>query len=99
MLGFGNIGSRISRLIAAFGAKVIAVDGRAQAGEIATEVFPNDHIKDAVAKADGLMNIDLILMRVGYLLMISGEWKGNIMYLTIYSENLIKKIIKMICIL
>lgn len=52
VLGFGNIGSRIGRLIAAFGAKVIAVDGRAQAGEIATEVFPNDCIKDAVAKAD-----------------------------------------------
>jgi hypothetical protein len=39
VLGFGNIGSRIGKLIAAFGAKVIAVDGHAKAGEIASEVY------------------------------------------------------------
>lgn len=52
VLGFGNIGSRIGKLIAAFGAKVIAVDNYAVAGVIATEVFKNDCIKEAVAKAD-----------------------------------------------
>ena len=52
VLGFGNIGSRIGKLIAAFGAKVIAVDGHARAGEIAAEVFPNDQIKEAVKLAD-----------------------------------------------
>lgn len=52
VLGFGNIGSRIGKLIAAFGAKVIAVDGRAQVGEIASEVYKNEEIKTAVAKAD-----------------------------------------------
>lgn len=52
VLGFGNIGSRIGKLIAAFGAKLIAVDGHATAGEIAVEVFPNDQIKEAVKLAD-----------------------------------------------
>lgn len=52
VLGFGNIGSRIGKLIAAFGAKVIAVDGHARAGEIAEEVYKNDQVKDAIAKAD-----------------------------------------------
>ena len=42
VLGFGNIGSRIGKLIAAFGAKVIAVDGKAKAGEIASEVYKNE---------------------------------------------------------
>lgn len=52
VLGFGNIGSRIGKLIAAFGAKVIAVDDRAQAGDIATVVYKNEDIKIAVKKAD-----------------------------------------------
>lgn len=52
VLGFGNIGSRIGKLIAAFGAKVIAVDGHAKPGEIAEEVFPKTQIEDAIAKAD-----------------------------------------------
>lgn len=52
VLGFGNIGSRIGKLIAAFGAKVIAVDGHAKAGEIASEVYKNDQIEEAVDKAD-----------------------------------------------
>lgn len=52
VLGFGNIGSRIGKLIAAFGAKVIAVDGNARPGDIAEEIFPNHQVKDAVAGAD-----------------------------------------------
>lgn len=52
VLGFGNIGSRIGKLIAAFGAKVIAVDGQAQAGNVAAEIYKNEDIKEAVAKAD-----------------------------------------------
>lgn len=52
VLGFGNIGSRIGRLIAAFGAKVIAVDGHAKAGEIASEVYKNEDIKKAISKAN-----------------------------------------------
>lgn len=52
VLGFGNIGSRLGKLIDAFGAKVIAVDGKAKAGEIAEEVYKNDEIKEAVSKAD-----------------------------------------------
>ena len=52
VLGFGNIGSRIGKLIAAFGAKVIAVDGKAKAGGIASEVHRNEDIKEAVSKAD-----------------------------------------------
>ena len=52
ILGFGNIGSKIGKLIAAFGARVIAVDEKAKAGEIAAEVYKNDDIKEAVGKAD-----------------------------------------------
>lgn len=52
ILGFGNIGSRIGKLIAAFGAKVIAVDGHAKPGEIAEKVFPKNQIKDAITTAD-----------------------------------------------
>lgn len=55
VLGFGNIGSRIGKLIAAFGAKVIAVDGKAKAGEIASEVYKNDQIKKAVSMADAIV--------------------------------------------
>lgn len=52
ILGFGNIGSRVGKLIAAFGAKVIAVDDHAAAYGIASEVYKNEEIKDAVSKAD-----------------------------------------------
>lgn len=52
VLGFGNIGSRIGKLIAAFGAKVIAVDEKAEGGETVSEVYKNEDIKEAVAKAD-----------------------------------------------
>ena len=52
VLGFGNIGSRIGKLIAAFGAKVIAVDDLATAGNVATEVFKNADIQTALHKAD-----------------------------------------------
>ncbi len=52
ILGFGNIGSRIGKLIVAFGADIIAVDDRAVAGEITSEVYKNEDIKIALAKAD-----------------------------------------------
>ena len=52
VLGFGNIGSRIGKLIVAFGAKVIAVDEHAQKSETVSEVYKNEEIKVAVAKAD-----------------------------------------------
>lgn len=52
ILGFGNIGSRIGKLIAAFGAKVIAVDDHAKVSELVSEVFKNEEIETAVAKAD-----------------------------------------------
>lgn len=52
LLGFGNIGSRIGNLIAAFGAKVIAVDGRVTTSKIASKVYKNEDIKIALANAD-----------------------------------------------
>jgi phosphoglycerate dehydrogenase-like enzyme len=52
VLGFGNIGSRIGKLIAAFGARVIAVDDYAHTSEIVSEVYKNDEIMIAVSKAD-----------------------------------------------
>ena len=52
VLGFGNIGSRIGRLVAAFGAKVIAVDDHARSNDIVVEAYPNDQLKEALPKAD-----------------------------------------------
>lgn len=52
ILGFGNIGSRIGKLISAFGARVIAVGGHTKPGEIAEEVYPKNQIRGAIAKAD-----------------------------------------------
>ena len=51
VLGYGNIGSRIGRLLAAFGAKILAVDDHAPAGA-ADAVYANDQIDQAVAGAD-----------------------------------------------
>ena len=52
VIGLGNIGSRIGKLIAAFGSKVIAVDENAQVSETVPEVYKNDEMKVAIAKAD-----------------------------------------------
>lgn len=52
ILGYGNIGSRIGSLISAFGARVIAVDDNAQVGENAEEVYNNEDIREALARAD-----------------------------------------------
>ena len=62
ILGFGNIGSRIGKLIAAFGAKIITVDSRAKVmednekysdvGGFVFEAYPNEEINDALSKAD-----------------------------------------------
>lgn len=52
VLGFGNIGSRVGKLVTALGSKVIAVGGHVKAGEIAAEVYKKDQIKDAISKAD-----------------------------------------------
>ena len=50
ILGYGNIGSRIGKLISAFGSTVIAVDDNAKEG--ASTVYNNDDIDMALAKAD-----------------------------------------------
>ena len=52
VLGFGNIGSRIGNLIAAFGSKVIAVDDHAKKSETVSEIYKKEEIVEAVAKAD-----------------------------------------------
>lgn len=52
VLGFGNIGSRIGKLIEVFGAEVIAVDDRAKAGENAEQIFRNGEIDEALGIAD-----------------------------------------------
>lgn len=52
VLGFGKIGSAVGRLVAAFGAKVIAVDDGAVGRDVALEVFEGCRIKEAVSEAD-----------------------------------------------
>ena len=56
VLGFGNIGSRIGKLLKAFGARIIAVDDRAAKAEIPGDVlskaWPNGQIAEALAEAD-----------------------------------------------
>lgn len=56
VLGFGNIGSRVGKLVAAFGAKVIAVGGKDNAEGIADEVYTKDQIKRAISKADVIVS-------------------------------------------
>ena len=82
ILGFGNIGSRIGKLISAFGAKVIAVDGCAKTNGIVSEIYANDEMIEAIAQADvivctlpltdntrGLINDDMYsVMREGVVL-------------------------------
>ena len=48
ILGFGHIGSRIGKVIAAFGAKIIAVGGYCTPGEFLQEKYRKDQIKEAV---------------------------------------------------
>lgn len=52
VLGFGNIGSRVGKLIAAFGAKLVAVGGASRASDVAAEVYTHDRILEAVENAD-----------------------------------------------
>lgn len=52
VLGFGNIGSRIGKLLASFGAKVIAVGGGVPENNVVSGFFPKARIKEAVAEAD-----------------------------------------------
>ena len=52
VLGFGNIGSRIGKIVSAFGSTVIAVDSYAKEGGIAKQIYRNDEIKEAVSESD-----------------------------------------------
>lgn len=52
VLGFGNIGSRIGKLMAAFGAKIIAVDNHAMVNDVVSEAYPNGNFVKALAKSD-----------------------------------------------
>lgn len=52
ILGFGNIGSRVGKLISAFGSKIIAVGGHEKAEEIADKVYQKNQLKDAISEAD-----------------------------------------------
>ena len=55
ILGYGNIGSRIGRLLAAFGAELFAVGGHADPEGCAVELYPKDRVYDAVSRADVLI--------------------------------------------
>lgn len=55
VLGYGHIGSRIGRMIAAFGAKVIAVGSHVKTGDIVSEVYSRADMKKAVKKSDVLI--------------------------------------------
>ena len=52
IFGFGSIGSRVGKIMKAFGTRVIAVDGHAGAGTIAEEVYRADEARAAAGKAD-----------------------------------------------
>ena len=52
MMGCGNIGYRIAKLIAAFGATVIAVDDHRQSDEILYRTYKNNQIAEALSEAD-----------------------------------------------
>jgi len=52
MLGYGNIGKRMARLLSAFGASIVAVSSKPCKDRVASMIFPHDQIKAAVSKAD-----------------------------------------------
>lgn len=52
ILGCGNIGYRIAKLLKAFGAKIIAVGGRDTVDAVVSEVYKKDSMADALAVAD-----------------------------------------------
>ena len=52
VLGCGNIGYRIAKLVNAFGATVIAVDRQRQRDEVVSEVYSSDNVSVALAKAN-----------------------------------------------
>ena len=52
VLGYGNIGSRIGKRLAAFGAAVIAVDGHAVPDGVLSAVYRREQIGEALEKAD-----------------------------------------------
>ena len=52
MMGCGNIGYRIAKLIAAFGATVIAVDDHRQSDKILYRTYKNNQIAEALSEAD-----------------------------------------------
>lgn len=52
MLGYGNIGSRISKILAAFGSTIITVDNNAKEDCLVKEVFNSNQLINAVKKAD-----------------------------------------------
>lgn len=52
VLGCGNIGYRIAKLLSAFGANVMAVDGNRTKDQILSKVYPNDAIAEAMNDAD-----------------------------------------------
>lgn len=52
VLGCGNIGYRIAKLLHAFGANVIAVDDNRKADHILSKVYPNDNTAEAIKGAD-----------------------------------------------
>ena len=73
MLGFGNIGSRIGNLVAAFGARVISVDNYAKVNNSSVIIYRSEQMSEAMALADvvvcalpltdmtsGLIDADLI---------------------------------------
>lgn len=52
ILGCGNIGYRIAKLIKVFGAEIIAVDDKAKSDEVVDEVYANKEIASAIEHAD-----------------------------------------------
>ncbi len=52
MMGCGNIGYRIAKLMVAFGANVIAVDDHVNNNEVVSKVYGQDKYADALAEAD-----------------------------------------------
>lgn len=52
ILGYGNIGRRMGRLLSAFGSTIIAVDAANVEDEVISEWYSPDAIRKAVSKAD-----------------------------------------------
>lgn len=91
ILGYGNIGSRIGKLVSAFGAKVIAVDDCPKTSDMISEIYRSEEIGIAISQADVIIcTLPLTDSTIG---IINNEMlslmKDGVVFVNISRENIV----------